>query len=238
MFSSQEDVDVEVDMGGDVFNQYLSGEKKFRVCIFNERNEIILPTIETSIDDVQENIRNQLECGKSLNNSFGFVVPQDEMYVDFKDESGKTKLHLAVLENNAKLVKVMLPYHMSNLHKEDNSGKTPIHYAFHNREIMEILLTCDNCPADIFLQVDSNGKNVLHHYCSSPVDYCKKAVVENIIRKAAERTNTCIISSRDNFGNTPFYYARRQGDYSILEILSKCCLFVVTTIHHTKVDPA
>ena len=210
------EVDTEMDIA-DEMNKYLRGEKSFRICIANVNDEVILPTIETSIDDIQEHVQKLLEYWRNFSNlqSQDIVVPPQEMDVNFVNSSGQTTLHIAVQKGNAELVKLMLPKHSANVNKVDSDGKTSLHYSLGNEELMSVFIHTE----DINLcQTDGEGKTILHHYCSLYAEHCNRETIEFIIFKASQ-CEIKIISMRNNYSDNPFLYARQQGNYHILEIL-------------------
>ena len=124
--------------------------------------------------------------------------------------TGCSALHLAVLKNQNQITTVnfLLDRALINLDAQDDSGRTPLHFAaqFTDAEMVQNLI---DRGADIEL-VDKNGDSVLHHGVSNVTD--QEDILALLVSKGA-------MQAANKRGDTPEMLAMCEGKSKAVEIL-------------------
>lgn len=126
--------------------------------------------------------------------------------IDFKDENGKTPLHMAAEDHDGKLVKLLLE-RGANITARDLSGRTPLHLAVKYESQIVIDLLLEN-GASVFIR-DYSGKTALH----TAVHYGVTRTVSKLLREGAN------INAQDKDRLTPLYVAARRKSYEMSLLL-------------------
>ena len=136
--------------------------------------------------------------------------------INYTDDDGNTKLHLAVIENNIIMLRVLLHYSEVNCNIRNNEGNTPLHLA-----ISQDIASKDKINIIYILlrsyRIDANIKNKagdipLHLAITTNIEVKDKIPIINILINKSRST----INIQNSEGNTPLHLAISEN---IIEIV-------------------
>lgn len=140
-----------------------------------------------------------------------FLINQEGNSVKKITHDGRIYLHWAAYKGNPNLVKFLLD-RGSDINRTDDKGSIPIVFAassgMANPKIYELFFNAGNNPTQKF----KNGTNLLLLSIANDSDL---KLADYLVTKGLTYSDT------DEFGNTVFNYAARNGDVKLLQNLNK-----------------
>lgn len=127
--------------------------------------------------------------------------------VNAKDNFGQTALHVAVLERNEAMIKILVNKG-ANIHENNKNNRTPLFHAgiSNDPEILELLI---NKHTDLNHRDKTGGSTILHHVAA----YNYEAACRTLLQKGADP------NVKDRRLLTPLFLASDFGNKNILELL-------------------
>ena len=128
-----------------------------------------------------------------------------------QEKNGWSPLHIAVMNNNLELTKLIIKSNGNNIenqYQKDKHGYTPLHFAVQNRnvELCNIFLanTGDNSPGYV-------GWTPFHFAADlGNMEICKLFVEKFLIKNPA-----------DDNGNTPLHNAASEGNFALFMLIAR-----------------
>ncbi|XP_018025047.2 ankyrin-3-like [Hyalella azteca] len=172
------------------------------------------------------------DAAEEVSNDFTALISQEFKYINVKNESAKTLLHVVILSgrSNVNVIKFLLKKGVDK-NFPDINGNTPLHYAVENDnfEVVKLLLRVgaiydvkNNAGKAPFELVDNRSATLLtsidHLFSLIKSDSPESIMKESIITNQDDRFNF-ILNTHDNQGKTILYYASKFGYLNIVKYL-------------------
>ncbi|MDR2807021.1 MAG: ankyrin repeat domain-containing protein [Puniceicoccales bacterium] len=129
--------------------------------------------------------------------------------INVKDNAGNTLLHVAMLQGNPKIVKLLLKQPGIDVNAQNKNRNTPLHLAAksNNEKIVELLLSKSG--------IDINAQNKNR---STPLHWAVKSNNEKIVELLLNKPGININAQNKN-RNTPLHSAVKSNNEKIVELL-------------------
>ncbi|PQQ03521.1 protein ACCELERATED CELL DEATH 6-like [Prunus yedoensis var. nudiflora] len=140
------------------------------------------------------------------------ISGMEEIFLNPKDEEGRTPLHCAASIGYVEGVRFLLGTRLSDSHRKDNDGNFPIHSSSSKGHVDIVKELLRHCPDSKELK-NSSGENILHVAAR-----CGKDNLVNYFLKMGEFQ--MLINQKDNEGNTPLHLATKRHHPKVVYILT------------------
>ncbi|GAB6022752.1 hypothetical protein CHUAL_006847 [Chamberlinius hualienensis] len=130
----------------------ISNSPKMVHFLLNNCSSNMLLQFNNATSSNQETLNKHKEIVKLIiQNYIGYATATD----------GDTPLHMAVIRNNIKLIKILIDNYDADVDSSNNDGRTPLHEAVINNNIAIVTMLIEDFQANVDA-VDINGNTPLH----------------------------------------------------------------------------